>query len=274
MIDTRMQAGRPDLGATIRHVRGIAPRVWTDQPLFADISGWQGLTDFTAPAMASALAIGIRIGVGLTYDANWKYNWEQARAHGKLRLPYWALTMHQSVRDQADMFHQAIKGEQELPAVWDCERVDGQNKTVITTQVQAALTTSKMAFKKPSIMYSAKWWLDAHLDPVMFYLKDEVWYWMAGYLYPGLDGYAAEHPGPVAIPTWMKWERVLIHQTAGKGMGKLGGWGVESLNIDLNRWIFGAAHLRQFAGAPPVYTLEEKFNHLVGWAIGQGYDPL
>jgi hypothetical protein len=259
-VDTHMQAGRVDVDAQVRSLAGLTQRWVVDQPLFPDVSSYQGEIDYDAPAMAAAPAVGIRIGVGLVYDRNWKYNWAEAGARGKLRLPYWALTMHQSVRTQADMFHQAIKGEQELPAAWDCERVDGQTKAVITRQTQAALDLTRGAFEEMPILYSAAWWINAYIDPQIFDIRvEEVWYWMAGYLAANpITGYAIEHPGPVTIPAWMDRKRVFIHQTAGKAMGKLAGWGVQSLNIDLNRWVMGAAHLAAFSGHPLPLTLEQQ----------------
>lgn len=102
-------------------------------------------------------------------------------------------------------------------------------------------------------IYSRASWMNQYL-PNRSWINERKW-WLAQYLTSG-----KEHPGPVLMPTGLKRENVLLHQTSAKGM--LGGE-----TIDMNRWQGEREGLTAYLGAdavPVVVDDGEKLARL--WA--------
>jgi hypothetical protein len=244
-----------------------APAAWTSEPLGVDLSDNQGNLDAAAMYRRGVRFAYLRTGIGTSYvDKRFQEYWDKLQAVGILVAPYHVLRADQRALDQVDALFYALGWRTlTMPPCWDIERHDKQSKATITTRANEVLQSTSIRTGRACIGYSARWFLDA-------YMMDSGWYndydwWLAQYLPANpLTGYAAEHPGPVRLPNGISQDSVFIHQTAGKAKGKLDGFGVDSLNIDTDRWLQGGlASLYNWAGVPlpaPTPTLDERVTDL------------
>ena len=261
-----MQAGSIDYVATIQHVLKIPGlSAWnTDKPLGVDVSTYQKLINWDAMKAAGVKFAIIRSSIGLNMDANFASNWNGAAKVGIIRGAYHALFPGLDIGGQIAIVKKALGDDKgELPPTLDVERVDGVAQSSISLRAQKWLGDIADWYDGTPILYSSVNYLNLCFGAAPAWVND-YHLWLAQYLYANpITGMAAEHPGPVTLPSWIQRERVLIHQTAGKG--DAAGFGVQSKNLDFNRWQFDLAHLAQFANienVPPPLTIEERVANL------------
>lgn len=213
-------------------------------PLGLDISKWQGEVDAGKAVAAGARYIGIRCCIGLSVDTSFEANWRSFAGRAQ-RAAYFVVVagypVAQQVAKWTSMFPSGYDGE--LPPVLDWELED---TTGGMAEDAAARLTAWAG--EPCTIYSRAEFVDRKAAGAAWLNK--YWWWLAQYLSNG-----AEHPGPVALPKSVTPDRVIIHQTSSHGDGPT--YGATSLNIDLNRWIWGSEHFTDFTGAEEEPPQEE-----------------
>lgn len=242
---------------------------WEGTPLGTDDSSYQGLIDWQLQYAKGVRFAGIRSGLSWgTKDTRFDYNWTEARKAGIYRFAYHVLYPGESPEKQATFFHSLLGDDKgELPPAWDVELHHGYNKDFVTLAAHRVMDATSTWYGKSCILYTARWFTENYMQPEAWF--NDFWWWLAQYLYANpLTGFAAEHPGPVALPTGVRYDRVLIHQTAGKYNSA--GFGVESKMIDTDRWLPGLAHLRSMAGVTTT-PLEQWTKEMDIWARLNGY---
>lgn len=233
-------------------------------PLGYDISAYQGA--ITPPRMrdSGAVFVYVRAGLGLSPDARFYQNWEALK--GVLfRGAYYAVKPNEPWRTQCSRFISLVARDPgELPPAIDVERRDGMSNSSIAQVVYSFWSEISSWWGAPAVIYSSKYYAESLMGRNLSWYP-EPWWWIAHYLVANpITGYADEHPGPCALPAGVPAERLLIHQTAGKGRGGAER-GVQSLNLDYNRWVNGVAHLASFANPKPnphALSLEERVRRL------------
>jgi GH25 family lysozyme M1 (1,4-beta-N-acetylmuramidase) len=234
------------------------------KPFGIDISSYQGRI---VPAMMTyegVSFIGIRASIGLQADSNFPVNWRLCKEQGMIRFAYHAIRPDLSMISQVNLFKSLLGDDQgELPPCIDIERRDGQTNATISDKVYGMWDALSTWYGGAAIIYSSAYYADQLMIPASWY--ERAWWWLAHYLTANpITGYAEEHPGPPALPRGVPRERVLIHQTAGKGQGG-DTMGVESKNLDYDRYQFDLAHLYRLArevSPPAPLTLEQKVSYL------------
>lgn len=237
-------------------------------PLGHDISEYQGDVDAQKMRDRGVMFIGIRASLGLRKDVRFAENWKKFGAVGMRRFAYHALFPNYSIADQVKLFHQTIGDERgELPPCWDIERRDGQTNKTISDKAYYGLTASSDWYGSAALGYSSKYYADSLMGPQIWY--NNFWWYLARYLYANpLTGIAEEHPGPPLYPNGVDPQRCLIHQTAGQGQGGTA-MGVESKELDYDRWQFDLAHLVGFSKMPP--ETSSWYKDIDAWARSQGF---
>jgi len=246
--DPRASIGRPSdfkLSVNVILNRQI-PQVYVNEPWGLDASSYQGIIDCYAPNWSSIDFVYLRGGISWgTKDARFDFNWSESRRRGKRRGAYFVLYPGEDPVKQVNFWLSILDGDMgELPPGLDLELHNNQTRERISYAAEKCMDLLSSAYGSPCIVYSAAWFINAYVGSQSWYNK--YWWWLANYLYANpLTGYAEEHPGPVVLPLGVSLERTLIHQTAGKYNAD--GFGVQSKNIDTDRWIKGLAHLVKFA---------------------------
>ena len=183
-------------------------------------------------------------------------------------MAYHALYPALSIAAQVSLFHNQMGDDKgELPPCWDCERIDGCTQQQIMYAAQYGLDKTNIWYENIPVLYSSVYYLEKLFDKKPWWVNVYTLY-LAHYLAANpISGYAEEHPGPLPLPEWIERKNVAIHQTAGKGIGKLRvpGLGVQSLNLDYDRYLHGKASLYAWAGvalpAPAPTTAEILADH-------------
>jgi len=210
-------------------------------PFGIDISAYQGKADFDVISVHAEKVefIGIRAGISWGYTDKWfSRNWAEAKRVGIPRTAYHVLYPAQPIKAQMDHWLTIVGSDLgEMPLTLDVELVHGCSKNQLRDAIlSAAGYITAMTGKKP-IMYSRASFMDYYVtfDPVW----NEYKWWLAQYLATG-----QEHQGPPMIPRGLDRERVIIHQTADHTPG----FGVESKQLDYNRWQGDLASLYAYIG--------------------------
>ena len=207
---------------------------YAECPRGIDVSSWQGPVDWHKAKAAGVRFAGIRCSIGLSVDTRFAENWAGAKAAGIARTAYFVpvtvYTVEQQVGKFVGQFPNGYDGE--LPPAIDYE----VENTPASMLFEAGGMLATWISGSP-IIYSRAEFLNRYVG------KDvrlrSYWLWLAQYLTT-----AGEHPGPVILPDGATWAQVIIHQTTSHGDGKL--HGTTSLNVDLDRWIWGEQHYRTF----------------------------
>lgn len=230
------------------------------RPFGIDISSHQGAIDFDKLAAQSGDLyvhfIGIRATMSWGFqDSRYKANWAGAKRIGRLRTAYHVIYPGQPTKNQCDNFFKFIGDDRgELPETLDLELDHGCS----AAQIQDSTLSHAIRFfqetgRRPWI-YSRKSWMDYFLTGTKWnasarppaWLSDYDW-WLAQYL-----NAPVEHPGPVMVPLGVSRDDIIIHQTASHTPGQP--FGVESLQLDYNRWQFDLQRLYAIAGKQPPGT--------------------
>ncbi len=251
----------------------------TDHPLGVDVSRFQGLINFdTLAARRPAVEfIAMRATISWGYVDGWfARNFQEAKRKGLPRFAYHVIYPAEDPTRQVDHFlrtvEQAGAGEPEKGYVLDLELDHGCNAVRILDNLYNHVELIRKRKSAPVVVYSRTSWVQQYLAPAPTFKawQNEVDWWMALYL----RDERFEHPGPLALPAGMKPERVIIHQTSGGYYST--GFGVESKEIDTDRWILGREHLAGYGAAtPPVpepeLTLAQRVERLENEARQKGW---
>jgi lysozyme len=205
-----------------------------------DVSRYQGKIDWDVVAAHTdpkVIFTGIRATVSWGYqDTQFARNWSEAKRVGLLRMAYHVIYPSENATKQIDnLFSMVGTDLGELPLALDVELDQGVKASAIASNVltQAQLIESRSG-RKP-IIYSRKSWVDVYMAGASW-LNNYDW-WLAIYLSSG-----KEHQGPPPLPKNVsKW---LIHQSGSHGSPI----GVQSLQLDYDRWNGDAAAVYKYAG--------------------------
>lgn len=220
-----------------------------DKPFGIDVSRHQGAInwDITVKGDPKVIFVGVRASISWGYqDGFFKRNWEESKRLGLLRAAYHVVYPAESPVRQVDNFLQVVGSDLgELPLVLDLELDHGLPAAAIADCV---ITCSGLILQKSGrkpMIYSRANWINDYITggaskTPPSWLDEHDW-WLAHYT---VDG--SEHPGPPPLPRGVSRARCKIHQTSRKGQGKY--YGMESYDLDLNRWQGDLADLMQYAG--------------------------
>lgn len=216
------------------------------KPAGIDVSKYQGLVDWDTVRAKGVRFAGVRSGISWGYaDPQFERNWAEAKRVGLARTAYHVLFPGEDPAKQVAHWLSIVGPDRgELPLSLDVELAHGYDPDRVQWAVKRVsdLVAAADGGRRP-MLYSAAYWIDYYLTgqgrTPPTWLNDH-WWWLAQYLRDSRE----EHPGEVLMPRGVSRERVLIHQTTGSGIP----FGVESLELDLNRWQFDLAHLMSFAG--------------------------
>lgn len=224
------------------------------RPFGIDISSHQGVIDFDKLAAQVGDLYVHFIGTRATMswgfqDTRYKINWAEAKRIGRLRTAYHVIYPGQATKSQCDNFFKFIGNDRgELPETLDVEL----DHDCSAAQIQDSVLSHAVRFfqetgRRPWI-YSRAGWLDYYLTGTKWnanakapgWLRDYD-LWLAQYL-----NSPVEHAGPVTLPLGCQRDDVIIHQTASHTPGVP--FGMQSLQLDYNRWQFDLEHLYALAG--------------------------
>lgn len=238
----------------------------TDKAFGIDVSRYQGKInwDFISRHQPKVVFAGIRATVSWGYTDSWfQHNWEEAKRVGVLRMAYHVVFPGENATRQMDSFLRLVGLDTgELPLVLDVELDHGLSPSAISLNIlRCAQIIESRTGRKP-ILYSRASWVNQFMAGASW--LDQYDWWLAQYLStPG------EHPGPPNLPSGVKqWQ---IHQTTSHGSPI----GVESLQMDYDRWNGDESNVRKYAGLedidPETLPLSEWASSMDAWARTQGY---
>jgi GH25 family lysozyme M1 (1,4-beta-N-acetylmuramidase) len=191
--------------------------------------------------------VGCRATVSWGYtDAWFDTYWKELKARGIPRMAYHVVYPAQDPIEQVKKFLSVV-GEDigEGPLVIDAELDHGQSPKVISDCIGDMVTALFGATGKYPVIYTRPGWVRQFMEPRSWF--DKVWWWMATYTFSGV-----EHNGTgvkeASIAAGVPANRVVIHQTSHKGKGSA--FGVESGDLDYDRWWGTPAQLAEFFSLP------------------------
>lgn len=239
-------------------------------PFGIDVSRWQGMVDWDKVALFRPQVVfaGIRATINWGYTDGWfARNWEEAVRVGILPMAYHVVYPGESPERQMEHFLKVVGNltpGSKMPLVLDVELDHAVAPVKISRAVERCAVLITQATGRKPIIYSRAQWVDTYITGVgapPAWLNQYDW-WLAHYT-NGVE----EHAGPPPLPKGVERKRCVIHQTSRKGPGKA--LGMESAEVDLNRWQGTMESLRRYAGiaAPGAneLTLEEMVRRL--WAV-------
>ena len=244
----------------------------SDLPLGIDVSKWQGKIewDVVGAHIPKVEFTGIRASINYGYTDTWfARNWVEAKRVRIPRTAYHVVYPGTSPEKQIDHFMQVVGNDfGELPLTLDVELDHRLHYTKIAACVlQCAALIESRSGNKP-LIYSRALWVDAYITgqgrTPPSWLNDYDW-WLALYTRTG-----EEHAGPPSLPRGVDRGRCKIHQTSQKGEPI----GVESKQLDYNRWQGDLKSLQAYIGKTPEpepLTLEERVKRLEDSARSHGW---
>jgi GH25 family lysozyme M1 (1,4-beta-N-acetylmuramidase) len=221
----------------------------TEKPFGIDLSKYQGMVDWDVVAAHEPKVrfVGIRATVNWGYTDSWfSRNWSSAKNAGILRTAYHVIFPGESTNRQMTHFLSVVGDDLgELPLTLDIELDHGYSYAKIRDSLYACASILESNTGKKPIIYSRALWVDEHVTGpagrAPLWLDQYKW-WLAQYLRT-----PDEHPGPPAMPKGVSRENVIIHQTTQKGIP----FGVETKQLDYDRWQGDLDSMYQFAGVKP-----------------------
>lgn len=237
-----------------------------------DVSAWQDddttlpQIDFTKAKTAGASFVFVKASQGGFIDADFRYNWQAARAAGLLRGAYHLLDYRKPAKAQSEFFLRLLAGDGgELPPALDVERVAGwplPARAALIEALHTFLTALEAADGRKPLLYTNPDLLRSVLWPLPGWLA-ETPLWIAHY---GVQK-------PLVLAPWQRWT---FWQFTDRADGR--GYGMESRQVDMNLFNGGLEELNALAGgagqpfsSPP--TLEQRLGQLEtearrhGWAV-------
>jgi len=197
----------------------------------------QGI-DFEKMKLQSDAVI-IRAGQNTWIDSDFKTNWAAAKAAGLMRGSYWYYDSRSEPEAQARLWAQALDGDfGELPLCLDFEESYGGAHSGWSKWWGFVKNVRKHIPEKSKhlMIYTGYYYWLEHTETMPQSTKNlfaELPLWIARY--------KATEP---LIPS--TWDKALLWQYTSTGDGPL--WGVESLGIDLNRFLGDATDWSWFTG--------------------------
>lgn len=229
----------------------------TDARAFGiDVSRWNGAIDWRAVSGYSPkiLYAGIRASVGVNYrDPEFLGHMIAAKSAGIARMPYHYFYPDQSVIAQISLFLDMLSGEKpEIGIVADIEETRGLSYSAAARSCEAFCKGLRDKSGVRVLIYSRKNIIDPLFNGASWLASFD--WWVANYLSNG-----NEHAGPPLMPKGVSAYR--FHQTSSSGSIP----GVESLDVDHNRFSGGPDDFYRYIGAvPPVPEISdaEKLSRL------------
>jgi len=229
-----------------------------DKPFGIDVSSWQGKIDWEVISAHTPKVhfIGIRSGISWGYSDKWfARNWAEAKRVRILRSAYHVIYPASSALRQMDhLFHLLKEDFGELPITLDMELDHGQSKDRVTSAILECADIIRARSGVQPIVYSRANWIDTHTNEGTW--RNAFKWWLAQYLREN-----KEHPGPPRLPKGVDREHCIIHQTAAMPPS----FGVESKELDYNRWQGDLMSLYAFVGDTPLepeLSVKEKVDRL------------
>jgi len=222
-----------------------------------DLSAWNGTRNWSEIAAYKPKIIfaGFRASLSNYYrDPTFAASMDGAKSAGILRMAYHYFYPNVSISAQIDLFVSVLAGVvPEIGIVADFEYTAGLSYAEVSRVSELFIKGIRDRTGIRTIGYSRA----TYINPVFngsTWWKNFDW-WLANYLSSG-----DEHPGPPLLPPGMT--TYLIHQTGSKGSIP----GVESLDVDHNRWNGDARAVYAYCGIPypepPNLPADEKLNRL------------
>lgn len=234
----------------------------SDKPFGIDVSKYQGKIDWDVVAAHNPKVrfTGIRATINWGYTDGWfQRNWSEAKRVGILRTAYHVVYPGESADRQISHLLNTVGSDLgELPLSLDVELDHSLSYSKIAACIFQCVTLLENRSGKKPIIYSRALWIDEHVTgpgktPPEW--LDQYDWWLAQYLKT-----PDEHPGPPNLPKGVSRENVIIHQNTQKGNP----FGVETKQLDYDRWQGDLASLYNYAGVTPPdspqkpSTLEER----------------
>jgi len=188
----------------------------------------------------------ICVGSGTWHEGKAQWYAEEIRRKGMFFGAWGFMFKHLSVKEQIEAW---LTGSPrgDLPFTVDYEASPKYGNTIPTaSQLLEACKRIEDAEGRECIIYSRKNLVDINLATMTADDLNKRWWWLAQYPLVG------EHPGPVALPSRVKRERVIIHQTADR-LPPPPGFTPAAKRMDYDRFV-GMMSLDAFVGTRPVPT--------------------
>jgi hypothetical protein len=195
----------------------------------------------------------ICVGSGTWHEAKAQWYADEVHRKGQFFGGWGFMFKHLSVRDQVSAWlTNSPRGD--LPFSVDYEDSPKYGTIPTATQLLEACKRVEDAEGRACMIYSRKNLVDGNLAGMTTDDLNKRWWWLAQYPWVG------EHPGPVALPSRVKRERVVVHQTCDRLPGPPG-FTPAAKRMDYDRWV-GTMSLEEFCGSPippaPALTLEQR----------------
>lgn len=229
-----------------------------NQPLWLDVSRWQGEINFTALSQADETVYGIfsRAGWGEDggyLDPQFARNWSKSEQFGYYRSSYWAYWDYYPMLHQLDLWYRANPTIDVIPRMWDLE-VEAAPSEFLSEQTWLASEEVLKRDGERFIIYSrvdilertlCKYWTPEQLN-------------MHYYMLAQFDvGDGVEYNG-IVVPDFIDPKNILWKQTSDKIPMFTG-----SGPMDRDRWIW-----------TDVATMHEQIEEMWGNAVTEPETPI
>lgn len=208
-----------------------------------DLSNWNGAVDFQVVKtyVPKIVFAGFRLSLGATYrDPRFEVNYTGAGQIGLMRIVYHYFYPEVSVKTQIDLVASALAGNRpEIGVSPDLEYTDGLSNAEVARVSESFCKGLEDRLGQNVVIYSRKYYIDPIFNGAAW-LSDFDW-WIAHYTADGSEKTDPTVLIPNGIPPYT------IHQSESKGSIP----GVESLDVDHNRWNGTAADLYRYCGITP-----------------------
>ena len=130
-----------------------------------DVSRYQGDINFQKVEANEIIGVVIRCTIGNYYTDNlFQINWQKASDTGLKKSIYHVIRPDNTAQSQIARLQNEIKDKQtDFPIVLDVEVDGGQNNATCIKVVKECLDLLYQWRKQLPIIYTAKWWWDAHM---------------------------------------------------------------------------------------------------------------
>ena len=210
----------------------IEKLVGIKRPLWRDYSRWQEMVNFNKAKEINVQGMAARAGISWGYQDAWfPRNWEESKRIDIYRTSYHILYPEEDVIRQADNWYRVHPRIDIIPRIIDLEVSHNQPyKKIADTAWRMSEVVKSRDGVRPWI-YSRYMLVNLWLASWTAEMLNEHKWWLAQYL----NDRSIEHPGPPTVPSRIKPENIILHQTADKKLS----YGETLGTVDYNRWCIG-----------------------------------
>ena len=213
--------------------------------MILDLSRWQGVLDAAKAKAAGVVGVILRATIGDYYtDSMFAENWQRAADEGLLVGGYHVFKPSIAAVRQIQHYIDVIGARvPDFPHTIDVELDDNLSNSTVTNCLKACMPYIPRVRGKLPAIYTRKYWWD---DNIINDGTD----WT---IYPLHVAHYTTNLVPLLPRSWSTWA---IHQYSADGNGLGNFYGVQSADVDLNRFNGDEAALRAYCGLttpfPPV----------------------